>query len=166
MGVRGQSGLAVTVLLTTDTGNRQLANTDNWQAPLKQQRNVKRQHAHQAAAVIPGFVEIKAPVRGTIGQLNKLPRLIGIVHVKNEVAILAGSTVVDDQAMIDRFKTGDINVPDSRMGEFVLQPFCHPFLPRAGNRKNNPPVPGSPVCRPPKTEVVLYLLGLTERKIV
>jgi hypothetical protein len=56
-----QKRYPVTVLLALATGNWQLAGT------LKQQRNVKWQDADQTAVVVPGFVKVKAPVRGPIG---------------------------------------------------------------------------------------------------
>ena len=124
------------------------------------------ENIHQAVAVIPSFVKIKAPVRCAISQVHKLARLIGVVHLKNEVAILCGSVVIDDQAMIDRSETGDIDGPDSVMVELVSQPLCHTLLPRTRHRKNNPPITQSPVRRPPKTEILLQHDGLTERKTV
>ena len=87
------------------------------------------ENIHQAVTIIPSFIEIKAPIRCAISQVHKLARLIGVVHVKNDVAILSGSIVVDDQAMIDRSEAGDIDGPDSVMIKLVLQPLCDVLLP-------------------------------------
>ena len=124
------------------------------------------ENIHQAVTVIPSFIKIKAPIRCAISQVHKLARLIGVVHLKNEVAILSGGIVIGDQAMIDRSETGDINAPDSVMVELVSQPLCDTLLPRTRHRKNNPPITQSPVSRPPKTEILLQHDGLAERKTV
>src|SRR3984957_504323 len=89
-----------------------------WQSSLQQRGDVKSENTHQAARVIPRFVVKKTSLRGPIGQVHELVRLVGVVDIENEIAVLRGRVVVDNQAMINRSEACDKHSPEVVTIEF------------------------------------------------
>src|ERR1700730_3741362 len=126
----------------------------------EQGRRVKPQDGDQTETVIPGLIQIKASACCTVGQMHNFSRLIGVVHIKNQITVRLRSKMIDHQAVIYGFEMGDINCADASGVHFTSQPVCHTFLPGTWGGKNDSPVANSPIRWPPKTHISLQRLGV------
>ena len=61
--------------------------------------------------------------------MHQFIRLVGVVHVKNEIAVRFRSATIGHQAVIDGFEAGDVDRTDFSDVDLTSQQFCYTFLP-------------------------------------